>query len=115
MYLLASLYEQGKGVEKDMELALNYMQKASDMDYGPALCALGDMYYEGRGVNQNYDEAVALYERAYDVGELNENAAKRYALCYQDGKGGLEVNKAKAEEILKSVKRNLVAELLKTV
>lgn len=115
MYLLGTLYEQGKGVEKDMDLAVDYMKKSADMGCGPAICALADMYYEGRGVDQDYETAVALYDKAYTVGELSENAAKRYALCYQDGKGGLEVDKAKAEEILKSVKRNTVAELLKTV
>ncbi len=114
-YYLGMLYEQGKGVEKDMPLAVKYITKAADSGYGAAECVLADMYYEGRGVDQDYAKAVALYAKAYADGELTENAAKRYALCYQDGKGGLEVDKKKAEEILKSIHKSPVANLLKNI
>lgn len=40
------------------------MTKAADMGYGAAECALVDMYFEGRGVEQSYQKAVALYEKA---------------------------------------------------
>ncbi len=115
MYLLGALYEAGKGVAKDMPKAVEYMTKAADMGYGAAECALADMYYEGRGVEQDYEKAVALYARADAQGQLNENAAKRYAACYEDGRGGLEVDKEKAAEILKAARKSRVAELLRTL
>jgi len=48
MYLLGALYEAGKGVNKDMKVAVAYMTKAADMGYGAAECALADMYFDGR-------------------------------------------------------------------
>lgn len=115
MYLLGALYEAGKGVEKNMSTAVDYMTKAADMGYGEAECALADMYFEGRGVEQNYDKAVELYAKAHAQGQLTENAAKRYASCYEDGKGGLEIDKDKATEILKSIHKSHIADLLKLI
>lgn len=115
MYLLGALYEAGKGVNKDMKVAVAYMTKAADMGYGAAECALADMYFEGRGVEQSYQKAVALDEKANAQGQLNENAAKRYASCYENGWGGLEKDSVKAEEILKTDCKNHVSEILKLV
>ncbi len=112
MYLLGALYEAGKGVEKNMSTAVEYMTKAAEMGYGTAECALADMYFEGRGVEQNYGKAVELYAKADAQGQLTENAAKRYASCYEDGKGVLEVNKGKAAEILKANHKSQITELL---
>lgn len=115
MYLLAVLYEAGKGVDKDMAVAVDYMRKAADMGYAPAECGLADMYFEGRGVNQDYVKAVEWYAKAYAQGQLSENAAKRFASCYEDGKGGLEANKETAEEILKGYHSGQISELLKMI
>lgn len=101
MYLLGTLYEAGKGVEKDMTQAVAYMTKAAEVGYAPAECALADMYYEGRGVEQDYAKAVEWYAKANAQGRLTENAAKRYSSCYENGWGGLKTDKAKAEELLK--------------
>lgn len=115
MYLLGTLYEAGKGVDKNMEEAVSYMRNGADMGYGPAECALADMYYEGRGVEQSYGKAVEWYAKADAQGRLNENAARRYAACYENGWGGLEVDKEKAEEILKGDYKSHVNELLKNI
>lgn len=115
MYLLGNLYEAGKGVEKNMAEAVSHLQKAADMGYGPAECSLADMYYEGRGVDQSYEKAVEWYTKANEQGRLNENAAKRYAACYENGWGGLEVNKDKAAEILKCDYKSHISELLKLI
>ncbi len=114
-YLLAGLYEAGKGVEKDMPVAVELMTGAAEMGYGAAECALADMYFEGRGVEQDYEKVVEWYAKADNQGQLTENAAKRYASCYEDGKGGLEVDKAKAESILKANHKSRIAEVLKLV
>jgi TPR repeat protein len=71
------------------------------------------MYYEGRGVDQNYETAVVWYAKAYEQGQLTENAASRYASCYENGWGGLEINKDQAAEILKSYHKSQMPELLK--
>lgn len=102
LYSLGMLYEAGKGVDMDMPKAVHYITMAAEKDYAPAECALADMYFEGRGVDQNYDKAVKWYAKAYEQGQLTENAAKRYASCYQEGKGGLEPDEKMATEILES-------------
>lgn len=115
MYLLAGLYEAGKGVDKDMAKAVEYMTASAEQGFGSAESALGDMYFEGRGVEQNYAEAVKWYTKAYDQGQLSENSAKRLAGCYEDGKGGLTPDKEKAEAILKSQHDSPIPELLKMI
>lgn len=112
-YLLAGLYEAGKGVDKDMAKAVSCLRQAADRDYAPAQCALADMYFEGRGVDQNYRKAVELYAKAYAQGQLNDNAAKRYASCWQEGLGGLTADPDKAREILDAPSGASVSALLK--
>lgn len=114
MYHLATLYETGKGVSKDMAEAVKYLEKAASLDYAPAQCALADMYFEGRGVDQNYSKAINLYEKAYQMGELTETAARRYASCYADGLG-MPVDKEKAAEILESVRSSKIDGILKLI
>ena len=77
MYLLAALYETGKGVEKDMDLAVDYMSKAANSGYGSAECALGDMYYEGRGVSQDYMCAAQWYNKAKEQGQLSRKFGQK--------------------------------------
>lgn len=115
MYLLAALYEAGKGVDTDMNVAVMYIKSAAQMGYGPAQCALADMYYEGRGVDKDYAQAVEWYAKADAQGCLNDNAAKRYAACYENGWGGLEQDKEKAAEILKGDYKSHIIELLKLI
>lgn len=102
LYLLANLYEGGKDVAKDMATAVELMRKAADAGYAPAECGLGDMYYEGRGVEKDLDQAVKYYGLALEQGQISENAAKRLADCYREGKGCLEASAEKAEEVAKA-------------
>jgi TPR repeat protein len=115
MYLLGMLYEAGKGVEQNMTTTVDYISKSAELGYSNAECALADMYYEGRGVDQNYATAVVWYTKADEQGQLTENAANRYASCYENGWGGLEINKDKAAEILKVKHRSQIPELLKII
>lgn len=115
MYLLGGLYEAGKGVDKEMNLAVAFTTQSAEKGYAPAECALADMYFEGRGVEQNYATAVKWYLEASNQDQLTENAAKRLASCYADGLGGLEVNKEMADEILKGNYKSKVPELLKLI
>lgn len=114
MYLLAALYEAGKGVDKDMNLAVDYMTKAASDGYGPAECALGDMYYEGRGVLKDYVSAVQWYNKAKEQGQLSENSAKRLAECYKNG-WGVEKDETVAKSILSTTHTSHISQLLKEV
>lgn len=112
LYLLGALYEAGKGVDKDMVLALSDMTRSAEMGYAPAQCALADMYFEGRGVEKDYAKAVEWYSNADTQGQLNENAAKRFASCYENGWGGLEKDSNKADALLKGDYKSHISELL---
>lgn len=113
MYLLAVLYEAGNGVNRNMSKAVELMTTAADLDYGAALCALADMYFEGRGVEQSYDKAVELYGIAEVQGQLNLNAAKRYASCYENGWGVSEKDTDKATALLQADYNTYITDLLK--
>jgi TPR repeat protein len=113
MYLLGLQYEAGKDTVQDMATSVDYISKAAEMGYSDAECALADIYYEGRGVDQNYETAVAWYAKAFKQGQLTENAAKRYASCYENGWGGLEKDSVKAEGIRNKDYKNHITDLLK--
>jgi hypothetical protein len=114
MYLLAALYEAGKGVDKNMDLAVDYMTKAANAGYGAAECALGDMYYEGRGVPQDYSLAVQWYNKANEQGQLAENSAKRLAECYKNG-WGANKDESMANTILSIAHISHISQLLKEI
>lgn len=99
MYILGGLYEAGRGVDQNIAETVRLYTAAAEAGFGPAECALGDMYFEGRGVAQSYTKAVQWYNKAYETGQLNANAAHRLADCYENGRGDMERNPAKAAKI----------------
>ncbi|MGG8497916.1 tetratricopeptide repeat protein, partial [Tenacibaculum sp. TC6] len=62
-----SLYDLGYLYEKlkKYTLAKKYFDKSSEMDYASAHFSLGDMYFEGNGVDSSIDMALYYYKRAY--------------------------------------------------
>jgi hypothetical protein len=113
MYLMGGIYEAGKGVEKNVETAVKYMKEASEKGNTEAMCYLGDMYYEGRGVEQSYIDAVRYYQLT--KGRLTQSAAKHFASCYENGYGGLEVNKTIADSLAKGDYKSKLSEVLALV
>lgn len=111
--LMGLLYEAGKGVKQDKAKGLELIEMAVEAGYAPAECGLGDRYFEGLGVPQSYEKAVALYAKALEQGQISEDAARHYAACYENGWGGLAPDKEKAAEILKANLYPNVTELLK--
>ena len=65
------MLESGEGTEKDMKEAVALITKAAEAGMPEAQCYLGDMYYEGRGVAQDYTQAVALYKQALSQSQLS--------------------------------------------
>lgn len=114
-FYLATLYEVSKGVDKNMDKAIELYTKSADAGYGTAQSYLGDIYYEGRGVSQDYSKAVEYYQMAYSQLHLSANSTKRLASCYENGWGGLKIDKQKAAELVKEDKTNKSIELLLTI
>jgi TPR repeat protein len=83
--VLASDYEQGKGVATNLVEAVRWYRNAADQGYAEAQCDLGYCYANGTGIETNYVEAVKWYRMAANQG--NANAQSQLGYCYQDGQG----------------------------
>lgn len=85
MFRLGRLYEQGRGVRKDAEMAARWYKAAADLSYPAAMSALGVLYEFGHGVGQDLAEALRLYRLAADA----DDAAGMTSLgfLYSQGKG----------------------------
>lgn len=96
-YDLGTMYERGKGVERDSTKASEWYEKAAEQGNEDAIKALevikvallktlekraeqgnkdaqyklGTMYYNGEGVEQNYKESFCLYKKAAEQGSVN--------------------------------------------
>lgn len=75
------------------EKVLGYLHTLAELKNADALIALGAMYYEGRGVEQDYEKAAKYYKEAADTG--NSQAMSNYGYnCYYGN--GVEVDYEKA-------------------
>ncbi|MCH5216394.1 MAG: sel1 repeat family protein [Muribaculaceae bacterium] len=113
-YYLATLYESGNGVDQNMEKAIELYQIAADMGYGKAQCYLADIFYEGRGTDKDLISAVNLYQKASESHQLTEKGATRLAECYENGLGGLPLDKKMAEELKNRKYQDNLGNLLKS-
>ena len=94
LYLLGLCYDQGRGTEKNPDLAAECWRKAAALNHAPALVTLGMAYANGYGgLEKNMEKAVENYGQA----ALLEDARGYYcmAVCYDQGKG-VEKDAAKA-------------------
>lgn len=63
------MYYAGLGVEQDYAKALEWFEKAAELNYTTAVHNIGYMYQEGLGVEQDYDKALEWYEKAVELGD----------------------------------------------
>ena len=61
---MGSMYEQGRGVEKDEAEAVKWYRKAADQGDAGAQSIIGNVYAKGRGVAKDLTEAVKWCARA---------------------------------------------------
>lgn len=69
-YLLGYNLGTGQPVERRPDLAFQYTLRAAEQGYVPAEAALGMMYANGKGVEQNYAEAGKWWNKAAAAGHL---------------------------------------------
>ena len=62
-YKLRLIYESGKGVAHDHQLAINYYQIASDIGHSKASNSLAIYYDDG---NSHQTKSIELYTKAFD-------------------------------------------------
>ncbi|CAC5414557.1 unnamed protein product [Mytilus coruscus] len=95
LYNLALLYLKGEGcIEKNVNLAIELLQKAAEYGLGQAQTYLGVYYTEEE--TQDLEKAVSLFQAAADQ---NDPEAQYFlGVCYENG-WGVEVNECKSAEL----------------
>ena len=71
--------------KKDLALAFHHTLKAAEQGYVPAQSAVAMMYANGKGVQQNYEEAGKWWIKASEGGDLL--AARHVWNLYRNGEG----------------------------
>ena len=95
-FCLATMYEEGRGVEVDYALAHEYYLRAASQGFVEAQVNLGHMYARGLGVEPSFDRARAWFERASKQGSAA--AHRNLGVMYLKGYGvDQDVDEARAE------------------
>ena len=93
-YYLGRLYEQGKGVKRDLEAAIAWYRKAAEQGHAASQNSMGGLYERGgAGGPPDYAEAARWYLLAAGQGE--PHALLNLAVMYHDGRG-VQANPAEA-------------------
>ena len=73
---MGSMYEEGKGVEKDLTKAVEWYQKSAEQGDAEGQWRLGVMYEEGEGVEKDLAKAAEWYQKSAEQG----NSIGKWAL-----------------------------------
>ena len=92
-HLMASLYYQGHGVDKDLSRAVALFAAAAEKGYRPSQANLGLMYQKGDGVERDMDKSIAYFAAASKQGDLQ--SAFLLGQIYRKG-DGVQADQAKA-------------------
>ena len=85
MYGLGTMFDLGKGVDKNERAAFNWYKEAADAGFVPAMVELGYMYEVGKYIHKNCIQAARLYKTAADKG--NTTAMRLIGSLYYSGNG----------------------------
>lgn len=100
---LGDLYYEGKVVEKNLAVALEWYEKGGKDRNRDSFLRMGEIYFNGEGVEQSYEKAVTYFEKS--VALCNPAGMKRLGDCYFNG-FGVEKNLDKALELYKRAAKN---------
>ncbi len=83
------MYEDGAGLDKSHEKAIQFLQLAAQNGNYPAQYDLASLYNEGKGgLAKDQARACELFEKAADQGHVK--AMHNAGYCYQLGTGGVK-------------------------
>ena len=103
-------------MDKDTKKAAELIQAAADAGNGYAQEKAGNMYFEGKGVTQDYVKAAEYYLLAEAQSKLTPASAGNLAKCYTMGISSLP-DKNKSQERIEQLKKvsssNILVEMLK--
>jgi len=84
-FLLALMFENGRGVTQNYREAFQWYKKAADQGLASAQNNLAQLYSQGKGVKQDFQEAFRLYRRAAEAG--SPIAQYNLGVRYMKGEG----------------------------
>ena len=96
-YQLASMYWEGRGVERNPPQALTWYQRAADRGHREAQVKVAELYERGEGISQDYVQASRMYAKAAEQGDPKSEI--RLAQLYLMGQG-VPQNYAEAKKLL---------------
>lgn len=82
---MAKRYEEGDGVDEDINIALDYYRKLGNNGNVEAQLHLGDLYFAGNGVDKDEKVAMEWYRKAANAG--NADAQYNLGRMYYYGEG----------------------------
>jgi TPR repeat protein len=82
---LGVCYQQGQGVERDLEQAVDWYRKGAEAGDGGAMAYLGVCYQQGQGVERDLEQAVDWYRKGAEAGDGGAMAVLGF--CYAQGQG----------------------------
>jgi localization factor PodJL len=85
-YEIGVRYSEGRGVPMNLELAVQWFDRAAAQGLTPAQYRLGSFYEKGQGVKKDLNKARTLYVQAADKG--NAKATHNLAVLYAEGIDG---------------------------
>lgn len=84
-YILATCYQEGNGVKKNIKEAIKWWRKSAEQGNAQAQYKLGDCLFAGEGVSENKEEAAKLYQQAAEQGLAEAQYSLASCLLYGDG------------------------------
>ena len=79
-------YSEGRGVPANLELAVQWFERAAAKGLAPAMYRLGSLYEKGQGVKKDVEKARQFYIAGADKG--NAKAIHNLAVLYAEGIDG---------------------------
>ncbi len=67
-YSIATIFYEGKGVEKNHHKAMYWYKQAAEQEHAKAYAQIGLMYCKGEGVLQSFKKAAPYIQLAFDNG-----------------------------------------------
>lgn len=99
-YRIGKFFNMGLGTEKDYTVAREWFEKASRNENRFAHYSLGNIYFYGQEVDQNYNKALDCFLLAEKADGGNAYASYKIGDIFSKGKG-VEVNQQEADEHFK--------------
>ena len=85
LWALALAYEHGRGVEQDVDKAIECYRRGADLGHAPSQHSLACYYFRGDVLEEDYEKAFALCMKSAEQGY--GLAMRDIGRCYQFGNG----------------------------